>query len=224
MLDLPLLENSDQTDREIDRSPLPERDELNLGNEKRMSKPAYYLVNGITIYRILAVFGLIFLIVHHDWHVFRWLLLLSFFTDAIDGFLARRYGVISKAGAVLDSIGDDLTVAVAIVGLLVFDPAFLRRELLIIIVLASLYLAQTIAALVRYRRLTSFHTWLAKIAAISQGVFLVAVFFTTKLPMLLFYITAMCTGLDLLEETVMVFLLQHWKTDVKGIFSIKKGT
>src|SRR6185312_14290862 len=78
-----------------------------------MSKPAYYLVNGITVYRMLAVFVLILLIMQHHWHVFRWLLLLSFLTDAIDGFLARRYGVISKAGAVLDSIGVNLTLAVA---------------------------------------------------------------------------------------------------------------
>ena len=79
-----------------------------------MSKRAYYLVNGITVYRIIAVFALIVLIVQHHWHVFRWLLLLSFLIDVLDGFLARRYRVISKAGAVLDSIGDDLTVAVAI--------------------------------------------------------------------------------------------------------------
>lgn len=189
-----------------------------------MSKPAYYMVNGITIYRILAVVALSVLIVHHQWNVFRWLLLLSFFTDVVDGFLARWYGVISKAGAVLDSIGDDLTVAVAIAGLLVFDPAFLRRELVIVVVLASLYLTQTISALIRYRRLTSFHTWLAKISAVSQGIFLIAVFFTAKFPILFFYIAAVFTGLDLLEETVMVFLLQHWMTDVKGVFSIRKGT
>lgn len=188
-----------------------------------MSKPAYFIVNGITIYRILAVFALIVLILHHHWHFFRWLLLLSFLTDAVDGFLARRYGVISKAGSVLDSIGDDLTVMVAIAGLLVFDPTFLRKELVVVIILVSLYLIQMIAALVKYRRLTSFHTWLAKIAAVSQGVFLIAVFFMATLPMLLFYIAAVLTGLDLLEETVMVFLLRHWKTDVKGVFSIENG-
>jgi|SRR6185437_91099 len=189
-----------------------------------MSKPAYYLVNGITVYRILAVLVLILLIIQHHWHVFRWLLLLSFITDAIDGFLARRYGVISKAGAVLDSIGDDLTVAVAIAGVLVFDPTFFRRQLVVIIILASLYGMQTVAALVKYGKLTSFHTWLAKIAAVSQGVFLVAVFFIERLPMLLFYTAAVCTGLDLLEEIVMVFVLRHWKADVRGIFSIKQKT
>lgn len=188
-----------------------------------VSKPAYYIVNGITLYRILAVFILILLIVQHNWSVFRWLLLLSFFTDAIDGFLARRYGVISKAGAVLDSIGDDLTVAVAIVGLFVFDSSFFRQQLVIVIILGTLYIIQTGAALVRYRRLTSFHTWLAKIAAVSQGVFLVAVFFWGKVPVVLFYISAGLTGLDLIEEIVMIFLLRSWKTDVKGVFWIKKG-
>lgn len=189
-----------------------------------MSKSAYYIVNGITIYRILAAFALIGLIVEHHWHVFRWLLLLSFLTDALDGFAARRYGVISRAGAVLDSIGDDLTVAVAIIALLVFDPTFFRSQLVVIIILASIYLIQMVAALARYGKLTSFHTWLAKIAAVSQGVFLVGVFFTARFPTLLFYIAAGCTGLDLIEETVMVFLLRHWTTDIKGIFSIKKRT
>jgi len=189
-----------------------------------MSKPAYYIVNGITIYRILAVFALIVLIVQHHWHVFRWLLLLSFLTDALDGFLARRYGVISRAGAALDSIGDDLTVAVAILALLVFDPAFFRSQLVIIVILASLYVTQTVAALARYGKLTSFHTWLAKIAAVLQGVFLVSVFFVPVFPTLLFYIAAACTGLDLIEETVMVFQLRHWNADVKGIFSIRKRT
>jgi CDP-diacylglycerol--glycerol-3-phosphate 3-phosphatidyltransferase len=125
---------------------------------------------------------------------------------------------------VLDSIGDDLTVVVAIIGLLVFDPAFLRRHVAVIVILASLYVIQTVAALVRYRKLTSFHTWLAKIAAVSQGVFLVLVFFTTSLPVLFFYIAAVLTGLDLLEEIAMVFVLRHWRTDVKGIFSIKRRT
>lgn len=188
-----------------------------------MSKPAYYIVNGITIYRILAVFVLIFLVMQHRWHVFRWLLLVSFFTDAVDGFLARRYGVISKAGAVLDSIGDDLTVAVAIIGLLVLDPIFFRKQLAVIILLASLYFIQTTAALVKYGKLTSFHTWLAKSAAVSQGVFLVLAFFTTEVPTLFFYIAAVLTGLDLVEEIAMVFVLRHWKADVKGIFSIKNG-
>jgi CDP-diacylglycerol--glycerol-3-phosphate 3-phosphatidyltransferase len=138
--------------------------------------------------------------------------------------LARRYGVISRAGAIMDSIGDDLTVAVAIIGLLVLDPRFLRNQLVVIIVLTSLYVIQTVAALVRYGKLTSFHTWLAKIAAVSQGVFFVAVFFFERLPILLFYIAAVCTALDLMEEIVMVFVLRQWKADVKGIFSIRKRT
>ncbi|MBS1605521.1 MAG: CDP-alcohol phosphatidyltransferase family protein [Bacteroidetes bacterium] len=188
-----------------------------------MSKRAYYIINGITVYRIVAVVFLGVLIAEHRWTVFRWFLLASFFTDAVDGFLARRYGVISGAGAVLDSIGDDLTVAAGVIGLLVFDPSFFRRQLVVIIVLGSLYVIQMTAALVRYGKLSSFHTWLAKVAAVSQGVFFILVFFAPGFPQLVFYLAVTLTGLDLIEEIIMVLLLGNWRADVKGIFWIKKG-
>ncbi|MBK8952477.1 MAG: CDP-alcohol phosphatidyltransferase family protein [Chitinophagaceae bacterium] len=48
----------------------------------------------------------------------------QFFTDSIDGFLARKYKVTSKFGTRLDSIGDDLTVFAATLGLFVVHPVF----------------------------------------------------------------------------------------------------
>lgn len=48
-----------------------------------------------------------------------------FYTDAIDGFLARRYRVTSLWGAKLDSIDDDLTVFVGLTGIMVFKPEFI---------------------------------------------------------------------------------------------------
>jgi CDP-diacylglycerol--glycerol-3-phosphate 3-phosphatidyltransferase len=184
------------------------------------------MVNGITLYRILAVPLLIWLLVRHEWEPFRWLLILSFLTDAVDGYLARRFQVISKAGAILDSIGDDLTVAVAIAGLLAYRPAFLREQWLPVLCLFVLYVVQAAAALIRYRKLTSFHTWLAKTAAVLQALFLLLVFFLPQVPMLLFWVAAAGTGLDLIEETAMVFLLPHWQADVRGVFALrrKKGT
>jgi len=186
-----------------------------------MTRRAFYAVNGITVYRIVAVPLLLALIFRHEWSWFRWLLVLSFLTDAVDGFLARRYHVISKAGAILDSIGDDLTVLVAIIGMFVLDPAFFRKELAGVLLLLFLYCFQLLAALVKYGRLTSFHTWLAKAAAILQGCFLILFFFLSHhLPSWLFLLTAGVTCLDLLEEIIMVFLLPHWRADVRGLHTI----
>jgi CDP-diacylglycerol--glycerol-3-phosphate 3-phosphatidyltransferase len=48
-------------------------------------------------------------------------------TDFFDGWLARRYGVVSVAGAILDPIADKVLICAAILGLLALttSPAFL---------------------------------------------------------------------------------------------------
>lgn len=48
-------------------------------------------------------------------------------TDFFDGWLARRYGVVSVAGTILDPIADKVLICAAILGLLALDitPAFL---------------------------------------------------------------------------------------------------
>jgi phosphatidylglycerophosphate synthase len=185
-----------------------------------MAKPAYYIVNGITLYRVLVAPLLLLLALRQEWGIFKWLLTLSFLTDAVDGYIARKYKVFSSAGAVLDSIGDDLTVLVAIIALAIFDPAFTRREILPAILLCALYVFQLLAALIRYGRLTSFHTWLAKIAAVSQGAFLILTFFLSAIPHFLFWTAVILTALDLAEEIILVILLPEWQSDVKGLFAV----
>src|SRR5687768_10645118 len=81
------------------------------------SGKAVRIVNLITIYRIVTFPVLVLLALTHQFVIFKWLLLASFFTDAIDGYLARKYNATSILGARLDSIGDDLTILAAVVGL-----------------------------------------------------------------------------------------------------------
>ena len=187
-----------------------------------MHRRSYYIINGITIYRLAASLLLLYLVLLKREDIFKWLLGLSFFTDAIDGFLARKYKVVSVVGARIDSIADDLTVLMAVLGVVVLKPEFIRQELNLIIVLLVLYLLQTIMALTRYGKISSFHTYLAKIAALFQGMFFVLLFFLPQWPMLLFYVASAMTILDLVEEIILVLLLPEWKTDVKGLYWIKK--
>ncbi len=187
-----------------------------------MDKRSYYFVNAITVYRLIAAPLLLLLILNHQFDIFKWLLIISFFTDAVDGYLARRFKVISKLGASLDSIADDLTIAVAIVGIIEFRPGFLKDEIILISILFTLYMLQIILALMRYRKISSFHTYIAKIAAVFQGIFLILFFFLTKPVYALFYITAIVTIIDLIEETILVLVLPQWETNVNGLYWIRK--
>lgn len=185
-----------------------------------MKRRSYYLVNAITGYRLMAFFILIFLLFQSDLLLFKWLLGISFFTDLIDGYLARKLKVQSTFGARLDSVADDLTVLAGIVGMYLFKRTFFDEQLMLLVVMLGLFFVQTVIALFRYGKTTSFHTYLAKIAAILQGTFLILLFFLEQPPYLLFYLAAFITTLELLEEIVITLLLPKWTTDVKGVFHV----
>ncbi len=148
------------------------------------------------------------------------MLAISFFTDLIDGFFARSFNVTSIFGARLDSIADDFTFLSAITAVFVFKYSFIAENILTIAILLGLYLFQTIYALIKYNKISSFHTYLAKTAAIFQGLFFILLFILKEPPYSLFYIASVFTILDLIEEIIMVFILPDWRADVGGLYWI----
>lgn len=116
----------------------------------------------------------------------------------------------------------DLTVAAGVVGLFAFKSDFIYPQLGWLIFVLVLFLVELIYALNRYGKPTSFHTWLAKIAAVLQGSFLILSFFLPEPIHLLFYLAIAFTALDLLEEIILIYLLPKWKTNVKGIYWLLK--
>ncbi len=187
-----------------------------------MYKKSYYIVNALTAYRLVMAPVLVVLVVNNHFSLFRWLLVLSFFTDAIDGFFSRKYQVNSVFGARLDSLADDLTIAAALVAALQCYPEFIKEQLIWIALLGGMFLLQASLALIRYGRMTSFHTRMAKWAAIAQGVFFLLLFFLDYRPYGMFYMAVAITGIDLAEEIILVLVLPQWKTDVKGLYDVWK--
>lgn len=179
---------------------------------------SFYWINAITLYRLVATVLLVYLALSDQLNLFKWLLAFSFFTDMIDGTLARKFKVVSVLGSRLDSVADDLTVVVAITGLFVFKRDFLEQNIITISILFFFYLVQMGTALVKYHKLTSFHTKSAKLSFLLQGCFLILIFFLPEPPMVLFYFAVVCTSIQLAEETIMIWLLPKWKSDVKGLY------
>src|SRR5574337_255430 len=119
-------------------------------------------------------------------------LALSLFSDMLDGFIARRLNICTARGARLDSIGEALTFSVAVAGLFVFEKRFLAEHAVAILAAVIPYLAQILFAVIRYGKPTSYHTYLAKLSALLQGVFLLLLLLYKPLDWL-FYITIGCT-------------------------------
>lgn len=183
---------------------------------------SYYVINGITLYRTVTAPLLVWLLFTGKYDWFRWLLGVSFFTDLIDGFLARRFKITSIMGTRLDSIGDDLTVLVALAGLFVMQPNFFQEEKATLIPVLTLFVIQTTYAIYRYGRISSFHTWMAKTAALAQGLFLLSFFFFEQIFYPLYYLAVYITMFELAEEIVLVALLPRWEANVKGLWWVWK--
>lgn len=194
--------------------------------------PLYYLlfqarrpiriVNITSFFRVAAFPVLMVMLWIGNLEAFKWLILASFLTDALDGFLARKLKATSILGSRLDSLGDDLTVFAAFLGILGFRWAFVREEWPLITLTWFLFFVQLGYAVLKYQKPTSFHTYGAKAAAVLQGVFLCSIFFLDTTLYSLFYATVLVTCLELIEETIMVAVLPSWRSDVRGLPSALK--
>jgi CDP-diacylglycerol--glycerol-3-phosphate 3-phosphatidyltransferase len=180
----------------------------------------YYLINALTLYRLAAAPFLILILLSGQPILFRWLVGVSFFTDAIDGPLSRKYNVSSIFGSRLDSVADDATVLASIAGLWFLHPEFIAAQWVIITALLALFAVQTSAALIAYGKVTSFHTYLAKLAAVFQALFFILIFFDLPFALLAFYAACLVTAAELVEEIILVLIVPEWKANVKGLYWI----
>jgi CDP-diacylglycerol--glycerol-3-phosphate 3-phosphatidyltransferase len=177
----------------------------------------FNIADWFSFYRILAIPILALALIMGSREVFSWLLLLSYSTDAIDGFLARRLNISSARGAQLDSIGDQLTLIAGLVGLWFFEPEFILDNLVLIGIAFIPYLLQMGIAFLKYGKTTAFHTYLAKSSAILQAGFILwALFFGPVIP--LFYAVIAIGILETIEEIALIFMYDTWVKDVKGVF------
>lgn len=79
--------------------------------------PLRHLPNALSILRLLAALPLCVLIVQQSALAAFWLALLAGSCDAVDGWLAKRFGWTSRLGAILDPLADKALLLGALIGL-----------------------------------------------------------------------------------------------------------
>ena len=141
----------------------------------------FNIADWFSFYRIFAAPFLLVLIWVDQQLIFTWLLLVSYSTDAIDGYLARKLKITSPRGSQLDSFGDQVTVVVGLIGLYYFETNFIKTNLVLILIAFVPYIIQMIIAFSKYGKATAFHTYLAKLSAVIQSVFILwSLFFSPE--------------------------------------------
>lgn len=177
----------------------------------------FNIADWFSFYRIAAAPLLLVLLYLGHRELFTWFLLISYSTDLVDGFLARKYQLTSPRGSQLDSIGDQITFFIGLLGLLVFEFEFIKANYILILIALTPYIVQMILAFKKYGKSTSFHTYLAKLSAVVQGVFILsALFFGPSY--WLFYFMIVLGFIETIEELILIFMYDEWVSDVKGVY------
>jgi len=175
-----------------------------------------HLPNALSVARILATPVLVALAAHRHEFAFTWVLVPALVSDIADGLIARVFHLQSKLGALLDSIADLLLLLTSFYGVWVFHPELIRQHWLAGAVLIGAWLVECVAALVRYGKLSSFHTYVSKVAGYLLGIFVGVLFVFGFQPWLL-YLAVAVSVLGNLEELVLLALLPEWRGDVRGL-------
>ncbi len=196
-----------------------------MATSTHFAKPAlFYTVwrnapNIISSARLCSTVVLLACVLLHRVEIFKWLLLACLLSDIVDGLIARTFHLTSKLGASLDSLADVATMFLAMLGTLVFQRRFVAEHSPGLLLVMSFYVAEIIASLWRYGRVSSFHTVLARIAAFMAGVFVMSLFIWGYQDWL-FQRMVMIYVVALSEEMLLIYLLPEWRSDVGGVYRL----
>ena len=140
----------------------------------------------------------------------------SLLSDVVDGWVARRSGAVTPLGARLDSLGDLATYTSLPLFAWWLWPEILRAESRPIAVAAGAYLAPIGVGWLRFRRLTSYHTFAAKLTAMWMGGALFVLF--AGGPSWPFHVGVALLALEACEEIAITCVLPRWKSDVPTLW------
>ena len=148
---------------------------------------------------------------------FTWVLIPALLSDIVDGLIARVFSLQSRLGAILDSVADSLLMLASVYGIWVFHPEVIRDHTWLCGAAVGLWLLEDAVALLRYRRLSSFHTYTSKVVANLLGLFIGWLFLFGFEPWLL-YVAAAASIVASLEELALLSLLPRWRANVRGLW------
>lgn len=180
-----------------------------------------HLPNMISSVRILMAPLLLYLAIEQQAVIYIGVLLFTVFTDALDGYLARKLNTVSELGARLDSWGDFIVYTTMAISAWLLWPDIISREKFYVIIIICSFTIPVLTGLLKFKKLTSYHTISVKIA-VGITILSYVLLFTGLLnwPVKLAAICCIYAGI---EQILITLMSQKKKTvDVKSIWHVLK--
>ena len=174
--------------------------------------------NLLSGFRIIAAPALLYLAWTDHPGLFLALLALTLFSDAIDGFVARRLHATSEFGTRLDSWGDLVIYLVIPLCAWWLWPDIIMREAAFVLLVLVAFGLPPVVGLLKFRQLTSYHTWFAKAVAVLMSVAIFLLFMTDIAWPFRFAAALLC--LSACEEIAITFRLPELRSNVRSYWHV----
>ena len=187
-----------------------------------MKKNEFWTIpNVITSYRLFMAPVILYFIISRQENLFAIFLVINLLTDAIDGYIARRFKMETEIGARLDAFADYFTYVLVFIGLFVFKMDDLRPYLVSAIIFISMLVLTVIVSLIRFRKFHSYHTIIEKSGGYVQAIFFICLF-TIGLIAPLYYFMIVLGILGAIETIVIDILIPEMRSDILGLYWVLK--
>ncbi len=149
---------------------------------------------------------------------FLLLLGVAFFLDFIDGSVARALHQVSSLGGHLDSIADFAIYSCYLLGAWWLWPGIVRQQAPWVLLVAASILVPEAVSLIRFRRLSSYHTWLVKAAVFCTAISSMLLFLHG--PVWPFHLAVGLCLLAAIEQLAITLVLRRPASDLKSLWHV----
>ncbi|MGB5277086.1 MAG: CDP-alcohol phosphatidyltransferase family protein [Gammaproteobacteria bacterium] len=185
-----------------------------------VNRDIYNLPNFVSFVRILLAPVLFYFAFAQEPICFLVTLMFSAFTDVLDGFLARLLNQITEMGSRLDSWGDFTIYSTMAICAWILWPGIVVQELTSYVVIVISIVSPVIAGLVKFKSITSYHTWTVKVAVVVTFVGYILLFAGwLDWP---FRVAAVFSAVAAAEEIAITLLSRQEHVDVRSIWAALK--
>lgn len=153
-------------------------------------------------------------------NLFLVLLACSLLSDFIDGFIARKLNQASELGGKLDSWGDFATYMTVPICAFLLWPDLVQQEASFVLIVVASYGIPVAIGFLKYSRLTSYHTWGAKLSAVLVGTTAFILFMGG--PVAPFRFATVVLALAEFEELAITAILPTWQANVPSFWHARR--
>lgn len=183
-----------------------------------MNQSLLTIPNLLSIFRLLAAPFLLYLAWIGESEIFLVLLALSLVSDALDGYLARRWHQETELGTKLDSWGDLANYLLVPLCAWWLWPELIRREMPFFWLVIANFSVPLLFGLLKFHKIPGYHTWMAKFAAVLMVPAIYLLFLDiTPWP---FRIAAMIQLLMAIEEIAITLYLKEPESNVRTLWHL----